>query len=60
MRLSNSLLSLGLLGAVSVGHPACRPNGGAPGASSGVAGGPVKGVTVLYQNNANGEIEPCG
>ena len=20
----------------------------------------AKGITVLYQNNANGEIEPCG
>ena len=32
--------------------PACK-TGSAAKASGG-------GVTVLYQNNANGEIEPCG
>ena len=33
--------------------PACQTG-------SAAKSGGTRGVTVLYQNNANGEIEPCG
>lgn len=38
---------------VSAAWPACKT-----GSAAKQDGG--RGVTVLYQNNANGEIEPCG
>jgi hypothetical protein len=38
----------------SAAWPACKTGSAAKAADGG------RGVTVLYQNNANGEIEPCG
>lgn len=42
------------LAVVSAAWPACSKTGSAAKADG------SRGVTVLYQNNANGEIEPCG
>ena len=41
------------LALASAAWPACKTG------SAAKANG-TRGVTVLYQNNANGEIEPCG
>ena len=41
------------LAIASAAWPACKMG------SAAKADG-TRGVTVLYQNNANGEIEPCG
>lgn len=41
------------LALVTSAWPACKTGSAAKASGGG-------GVTVLYQNNANGEIEPCG
>lgn len=49
----NALWLLPLALATTAAYPGCRTGAAAKADGS-------RGVTVLYQNNANGEIEPCG
>jgi hypothetical protein len=49
----SSVMWLLPLALVSAAWPACKP-----GSAAKMNG--ARGVTVLYQSNANGEIEPCG
>lgn len=51
----NTALWLVPLALASAAWPACQD-----GSVKNTAAGGARGITVLYQNNANGEIEPCG
>lgn len=62
---SNALaFPFAILAASAFGWHGCQPTtaGGAKPASAAPtsAGSAVSGLTLLYQNNGNGEIEPCG
>jgi hypothetical protein len=50
---SVAIASFGIL--ALAGWPACQPSSPTATRPNG-----ARGITVLYQNNANGEIEPCG
>ena len=51
-----------LIAAATTGWHGCQPSGSAkgPAAAATPASAASCGVTLLYQNNNNGEIEPCG
>ena len=55
-----------VLAASSIGYHGCQPStAGSPrpslaAAPSAAVSGAACGLTILYQNNGNGEIEPCG
>jgi len=49
-------LPLGGLAILAAGWPACQPTG----TGTAPAKGGKCGITIVYQNNDNGEIEPCG
>ncbi len=51
------ILSLASIALLTAGWQACQPSRAT---TSGAAGGKACGLTVVYQNNNNGEIEPCG
>ena len=57
MRVSD-LLPLGAFAILAAGWPACQPSGTSVTASA--KSGARCGITIVYQNNDNGEIEPCG
>lgn len=50
-------LPLAAFALLAAGWPACQPNGTA---TVPAKSGAKCGITVVYQNNDNGEIEPCG
>ena len=55
---ASAWLPLAPIALLAAGWPACQPTGTK---TSGTAdAGVACGITVLYQNNGNGEIEPCG
>ena len=54
-----SLLPLAAIGLLAAGWPACQPSG-TTAAPASVLAKNACGFTVLYQNDAYGEIEPCG
>ena len=52
-------LPLAPIALLAAGWPACQPTGSKNPGSPADAGAKCA-ITVLYQNNGNGEIEPCG
>lgn len=65
MRSHFTAFPFALIAASALGWHGCQPSsatnpklGAVPAATSGTGAGAA--LTILYQNNANGEIEPCG
>lgn len=54
---ASAWLPLAPFALLAAGWPACQPTPKNNGAAD---AGAKCGITVLYQNNGNGEIEPCG
>lgn len=49
-------LSLASIALLTAGWQACQPSG----TTSSAPKGKTCGLSIVYQNNNNGEIEPCG